>query len=177
MFCYDYTGYGINAGEPTSNDTLADIDAAYAQLIELGFAPSNIILYGRSVGSGPSCYLAARREVGGLILHSALVSGLQVISGRPACCNPSCVFCCCDVFRNRREITNVTCPVLMIHGRDDEVVPFWHGQELYNSCPNPSPVGPLWVDRADHNDVVEKAGATFFNTIRKFLETIPNNEL
>ena len=48
LCCLGFAGYGINAGEPTSNDTLADIDAAYAQLIELGFAPSNIILYGRS---------------------------------------------------------------------------------------------------------------------------------
>ena len=97
----------------------------------------------------------------------------QVVSGRPGCCTPSCAFCCCDVFRNRREMANVTCPVLMIHGREDQTVPFWHGEELYRSCPNPSPVGPLWVDHADHNNVVELAGATYFNTVSRFLMTIP----
>lgn len=60
----------------------------------------NIVLYGQSVGSGPVCNLAARVPLRGVVLHCALMTGLQTIFGPPTCCSPSCTFAPCDIYRN-----------------------------------------------------------------------------
>ena len=73
---YDYSGYGESTGIPTIANTIADIDACYQWLLQSGKRPQDIVLYGQSVGSGPSCDLAAREpELGGVILHSPLATG------------------------------------------------------------------------------------------------------
>jgi hypothetical protein len=93
VFAYDYSGYGAATGEATVGNTMADMEAVYEYLVGRGVDPSNIVLYGQSVGTAPSCHLAAKRPVRGVILHSPCVSGLQVLAGPPSCCSPSCVFC------------------------------------------------------------------------------------
>lgn len=62
VLAYDYTGYGVNRSEPSEEACYADIDAAFAFLTEKGVAPSNIVLWGRSLGSGPTCYLAEKQS-------------------------------------------------------------------------------------------------------------------
>eukprot|EP00884_Botryococcus_braunii_P006119 jgi/Botrbrau1/15508/Bobra.0225s0001.3 len=76
VMCYDYTGYGGSSGKPSVENTLADIDAVYEWLRNQGADPSDIVLYGQSVGSGPTGYLAAKEpRLAGVILHSPLASG------------------------------------------------------------------------------------------------------
>lgn len=70
---------------------------------------NDLILYGQSVGSGPSCYLASRRPVRALILHSPILSGLRVIT-------PNRCLCCCDIFPNVDRMPRMQCPVFVIHG-------------------------------------------------------------
>lgn len=73
---YDYSGYGASSGTATVAGTLNDISACLEWLYAAGKQPSDIVLYGQSVGSGPSVYLAAATpSVAGLVLHSALASG------------------------------------------------------------------------------------------------------
>ncbi|MHC5161599.1 MAG: alpha/beta hydrolase, partial [Planctomycetota bacterium] len=62
VFAYDYRGYGTSDGQPTEFNTYNDILAAYNYLTEdLKTDPNNIVVHGRSVGSGPSCFLASRK--------------------------------------------------------------------------------------------------------------------
>ena len=78
-------GYGKSNGSPTEKNCYADIEAAYRYLLEVRrIPPEQIVLYGRSLGSGPSCYLAAKtaregRSVGGVILQSPLLSAYRLI--------------------------------------------------------------------------------------------------
>jgi pimeloyl-ACP methyl ester carboxylesterase len=84
IMAYDYTGYGKSNGAPTEENCYADIESAYQYLLDVrGLQPEQIVLYGRSLGSGPSCYLASKtaREgssVGGVILQSPLLSAYRV---------------------------------------------------------------------------------------------------
>lgn len=48
-------------------------------------------------------------------------------------------------------ITQVNCPVLIMHGTKDSVVPLWHAQKLHQLCPNA--LTPLWVEGGDHDDL------------------------
>ena len=79
FFSYDYSGYGASTGKPSEKNLYADIEAAWGALrSRYGVSPENIILYGQSIGTVPTVDLAARYEVGAVILHSALMSGMRV---------------------------------------------------------------------------------------------------
>ena len=79
---YDYSGYGWSTGKPSIRNTFADIRTCWNYLVEsCGVDPKDIVLYGQSVGSGPTCEFASKLdELGGVVLHSPLASGKQVSS-------------------------------------------------------------------------------------------------
>jgi hypothetical protein len=108
--------------------------------------PSNcIIALGRLLGGGVTVDLASRRPLGGLIIESTFVTAFRVLTKIPLF--PS------DKFRNISKIKNVNCPVLVIHGEDDEVIPFWHGEKLFQQANEPKL--SLWVDGAGHNNFLK----------------------
>ena len=71
-----------------------------------------------------------------------------------------------DKFPNGDKIARVGCPVLVIHGRRDTVVPFWHGQRIYALARQPKEA--FWVDGAGHNDVAFVAGTEYFRKLQDF---------
>ncbi|KAG6747129.1 hypothetical protein POTOM_049509 [Populus tomentosa] len=107
---YDYSGYGQSSGKPSEHNTYADIEAAYKCLEEsYGAKQENIILYGQSVGSGPTVDLAARLpRLRAVVLHSPILSGLRVMY--PV--KRSYWF---DIYKNIDKIPLVKCPTLVIH--------------------------------------------------------------
>lgn len=77
---YDYAGYGASTGEPSEANLHADILAVHDFLEAAGIDPARqLVLYGQSVGSAPSTWLATHRPVLGLVLHTPLLSGLRVL--------------------------------------------------------------------------------------------------
>ena len=79
IFSYDYAGYGASRGKPSEKNLYADIDAAWQALrTRYCISPENIILYGQSIGTVPTVDLASRYQVGAVILHSPLMSGMRV---------------------------------------------------------------------------------------------------
>lgn len=98
---------------------------------DLGIPPENIILFGRSIGSGPSCYLAEKyQNIGGLILHAGLMSALRVIFSNLRWTLPF------DKFPNIDRIPNIKCPTFIIHGLRDEIVHVNHARRLWQACGN-----------------------------------------
>jgi acetyl esterase/lipase len=79
---YDYSGYGESGGMATENNTCSDVATVYDYVRKhISPDPVNIVLYGQSVGSGPSCSLAYKNhELGGMILHSPFTSGMRVLT-------------------------------------------------------------------------------------------------
>lgn len=79
---YDYSGYGESGGVATENNTYSDVATVYDYVREhVSPDPKNIVLYGQSVGSGPSCSLAYKKnDLGGMILHSPFTSGMRVLT-------------------------------------------------------------------------------------------------
>jgi fermentation-respiration switch protein FrsA (DUF1100 family) len=133
--------------------------AVYRHAVEtLKVPPSRIVLYGRSVGSGPASDLAARVPVGGLVLESAFVSAFRVLTKVPLL--PF------DRFHNLHHVRQVRAPILVIHGTDDEVIPVSHGRRLYEAAREPKQA--LWVEGAHHNDVPIVAGPRYWSTLAAF---------
>lgn len=159
ILAWDYRGYGLSDGRASEQATYADIEAVYHYLTDHEqIVPARILIHGRSVGCGPSVWLACRKPAGGLILESPFLSAYRVVTRIPLI--PF------DKYDNLGRIQNVHCPVLFIHGRDDRVVPFWHGETLYESANQPKT--NYWVDCAGHNDLVDKAGKTYWNILQDF---------
>ncbi|MEG3849113.1 alpha/beta hydrolase [Microcoleus sp. herbarium19] len=163
VFAYDYQGYGTSQGKPSEYNTYRDIEAACNYLTQqLGVPAKQIILYGRSVGGGPSIDLASRQTVGGLVVESSFVSAFRVLTRIPIL--PF------DKFVNIDKIGKVLSPVLVIHGKDDEVVPFWHGEQLFAAANEPKL--NFWVDGAGHNDLMDVAGDRYAETLRNFAKLV-----
>lgn len=151
---------------PSEKNLYADIDAAYHYLTtECGLAPSQIVCYGQSVGSAPTLDLAVRQPVGGVILHSALKSGLGVIHD----VKTTHWF---DVFQNIVKIRKVKCPVFVIHGTADTEVPFEHGVALYDSIPPEFAFDPWWVQEGGHNDIEIVWRSMYFLRLQNLLDAV-----
>jgi fermentation-respiration switch protein FrsA (DUF1100 family) len=149
VFAYDYEGYGTSEGKASEKVLYQDEAAAYDYLaIDLRTPPDRIIIFGRSVGTGPATYIAARRPAAGLILQSPFVSAFRVLTQIPLL--PF------DKFPNYKNIRHVHCPVLIMHSHGDTVIAPWHGQKLFDMANQPKQL--FWAQHADHNDMNQAAG-------------------
>ncbi|CAI9758721.1 unnamed protein product [Fraxinus pennsylvanica] len=138
MMGYDYSGYGQSTGKPSEQNTYADIEAVYKCLQDTyGVKEEDIILYGQSVGSGPTLDLASCfPRLRAVVLHSPIMSGLRVMY-------PVKRTYWFDIYKNIEKIPLVQCPVLVIHGTADDVVDCSHGKQLWELCKEK--YEPLWV--------------------------------
>ncbi|KAJ6396299.1 hypothetical protein OIU77_021348 [Salix suchowensis] len=160
---YDYSGYGKSTGKPTEQNTYVDIEAAYRCLEEkYGVKEEDVILYGQSVGSGPTLDLATRLpKLRAVVLHSPIASGLRVIY-------PVKRTYWFDIYKNIDKIPFVTCPVLVIHGTDDDVVSWSHGKQLWERCKEK--YEPLWVKGGNHCDL--ELYPQYIKHLKKFISAI-----
>ena len=111
IFAYDYSGYGLSTGEPSISNCHADIDAVYDFLTKRkSIDPKTIVVYGQSLGGGPTSYIASTREVAGVVLHSTFQSGLRVI--RNDIENTQFY----DIFPNIDLVPCIKAPIFIIHG-------------------------------------------------------------
>ena len=166
VLAYDYHGYGTSPGKPTEANAYRDEEAAYHYLIKNRGVPANRILaIGHSLGSAMAVDLASRRPLGGLIMESAFVSADRIVTTLPLL--PF------DKFQNLAKIKQVHCPVLIMHGRQDTVVAFWHGEMLFAEANEPKRA--LWVENAGHNDLFETAGPRYKQALKEFVALIEAN--
>ena len=129
---------------------------------QLGRHPERIITWGRSLGTGPSLYLASRRKVGGLILETPFLSAFRSATG--------ITMLPWDRFRNVDYTRGVNCPSLVIHGTLDEVVPFRQGREIFRQLPKPKKF--FKVVRGKHNDLWEVGGSGYREVLKEFIRSI-----
>lgn len=162
IIAYDYQGYGASGGKVGEGGCEEDIERVYAHLTgKLGIAPERIVIYGRSVGGGPSCYLASRRRAAALVLESPFTSAYRVMLPFTL---PG------DRFRNLELMSGIDMPVLIIHGDNDQVINVSHGRRLYAAAGEPK---RLWVvPGAGHNDLTEVAGERYWDVLSAFLASI-----
>ncbi len=119
----------------------------------------DIVLCGRSIGSGPSVYLAANRNPGALILISPFKSIRETANSILGFLK----YIVAERFRNIEVIEKVTCPLLIIHGQKDNLIPFTHSIELTQKTSGPYEL--ILPEEMDHNE---------FNLYEDFLEPITN---
>jgi len=109
------------------------------------------------------------------VLHSPLLSGIKVLDPVPErCCRPSCVFRCFDFFQNEEYMKYLSCPVFIIHGQRDDIIPFYHGYRLHKALSKSSLWPAYFPSRSGHNDIVETATRAYFGELSNFLNGLRN---
>ncbi|PHM11844.1 alpha/beta hydrolase [Nostoc sp. 'Peltigera malacea cyanobiont' DB3992] len=167
VFAFDYRGYGTSQGKPTESHAYEDINSAYNYLTQnLKISPERILVLGRSVGGGSAVNLAMQKPVAGLIIESSFISAFQVIV--PFRILPF------DKFPNLKNIKKVKCPILVIHGKADNIIPFTHGEKLFKAAR--SPKLSLWVEEANHNDLFSIAEEKYRQTLQDFTNLVKANQ-
>jgi len=136
VFIFDYRGYGQSQGKPTEQGTYTDAEAAWRYLVEeRQVSPNEVIVFGRSLGAAVATQLAQSHMPSALILESAFTS-LPDIAARLYPYLPVRLLLRFK-YNTAEYLSRVNCPVLIVHSRDDEIMPFSHGRQLFELANEP----------------------------------------
>lgn len=167
-----YRGYGKSSGRPSERGIYADGRAALRHVTEeWGFDTGRVILFGRSIGSAVAVEIGRNLSVGAVILVTPLTSGKAV--ARAQGFGPLAYFAG-DKFNNLAKIDQLRAPLLIIHGTEDRITPFYMGQQLYDQAPEPKQL--VVIEGGGHNDIGWTAQRDFWDAIKVFLRALENNE-
>ena len=135
-FIFDYRGYGQSEGTPTEQGTYLDVEAAWNYLVQKGQVdPTEIVVFGRSLGGAVAAWLAGKHAPRALIIESTFTSvpdiGAELYPYLPVKLLSALRYNTLEYLRR------VSCPVLVVHSADDEMISFTHGQRLFEAANEP----------------------------------------
>lgn len=165
VLIFDYRGYGRSEGKPSQVGVHRDARAAWDWLVhERGIPASRVSLFGRSLGGAVAIELATHVEPHRLIVESSFTSIADMAAvAMPMVPRPLVP----RLFDSITTIARVRCPVLVLHGTEDELVPFAMGRKLFDACHAPKRFVP--IEGAGHNDTVDVGGRPYVECIRSFV--------
>lgn len=133
----EYPTYGVYKDRELSEESIRVDGLHVYEFItsQIGINHNQIIVFGRSMGSGSACALASSKPIAGLILFSAYKSVKEAAKSLVGGFLAAFVK---ERFKNLDAIKKVKCPVLFIHGRKDKVIPFGHTVTLHQECTSAS---------------------------------------
>jgi fermentation-respiration switch protein FrsA (DUF1100 family) len=152
----EYRGYASSTGSPSERGLKLDGEAAYAAAVASGVAPERIVALGESLGSGVAVALAARHNLGALVLDSPYSSIVDVAASAYWFVPVRALLR--DPFRNDLLIGSIDTPTLIVHGSKDVVVPIRFGEKLFGLA---NPPKDFWrVEGAAHLAMGERLAET-----------------
>ena len=165
VFIFDYHGYGRSNGRPSERGLYKDAQAAYRYLIEeRNISPSRIILYGESLGGAIAVDLGIKKVTKALIIESAFTSAPDVAKVVypffPA-------FLISSKFDTLSKINKTEIPKLIIHSKNDEIIPFSQSLKLFDASPSPK---KHLVLVGSHNTCYMDSKDLYVSGIHEFLE-------
>ena len=167
VLIFDYQGYGRSEGKPSELGTYQDARAALDQLRHIkGEESEPVVYYGHSLGTAIAVNLAAEQPPTGLVLVSPFTS-ISDMAGRAFPWLPVS-WLVRGHYDTLSVIPNVNSPVLFLHGEDDELVPFAHGERLFRAAREPKAFQAL--AQTGHNDTFQTGGEVYWGAIEGFLD-------
>ncbi|HVR67252.1 MAG TPA: alpha/beta hydrolase [Verrucomicrobiae bacterium] len=131
----EYRGFGGNSGSPSEQGFYDDARAAIGFLRQQGVEPGRIVFYGESLGSGVAVQMATEFACGALVLEAPYSSVADVAQGRYWMFPVKALVR--DRFDSTAKIAGVRCPIFIMHGTADRVIPIRYGERLYTLAPSP----------------------------------------
>ncbi len=168
VLIFDYRGYGQSEGSPSEQGTYQDAEAAWDYLTrQREIPPSQIILFGRSLGAAIASRLAVDQEPLGLIVESAFSS----VPDMAAHYYPYLPVRWISRFQynTRKHLISLNRPLLIIHSPDDEIIPYDHGQQLFAAAREPKQFLSI---RGGHNDGFLLSGEQYTRGLEGFINTL-----
>lgn len=135
ILAVEYPGYGVyqEEGGCDAERITQDCDVIYRFVLKeiKGLEEKDILLFGRSMGSGPASYLASNYRPGALILMSPYTSIRNVVRSKVGSFLSNLV---AEHFDNLKLMPKVRCPTFIVHGQKDSLIPWDHAQQLHDKC-------------------------------------------
>mmetsp|Transcript_9904 Transcript_9904/g.11210 ORF Transcript_9904/g.11210 Transcript_9904/m.11210 type:complete len:198 (+) Transcript_9904:67-660(+) len=129
VLAVEFPGYGIYPGTPNSKEILEDANTVFDYITKhCGWNSKDIIIFGRSLGTGPATELAADKEPGALLLMSGYTSIRGVVKHISGYFTQYLIS---ERFKNIDLMEFVHCPTFLIHGQLDELIPYSHSERLH----------------------------------------------
>ncbi len=162
VFLLEYRGYGGNPGSPSEQGLYADAHAALEFLIQNDVKSEHIVVYGESLGTGVATQIAAENPICALILQSPFTSLVALSKYH----YPWIILQPRDRFDSLGRIEKIHAPLLILHGNQDQLVPFSEGMTLYRHANEPKKI--IEFDQHNHNDLGKASG--FYDEIIHFVQ-------
>lgn len=165
VLLFDYRGYGRSTGRPDEKGTYRDARAARAALLaQPGVSAAAVVYLGESLGGAVAAELAIAEPPAGLVLQSAFTSVRDMARLHyPAI--PSALVP--NAYPTLDRVARVACPVLVLHGERDDIVPVAHGRALFAAAPGPKRIEV--APHAGHNDFLSVTGGAYARTIAEWV--------
>lgn len=165
ILLFDYRGFGLSQGSPDEIGTYRDVQAAWDYLIdERSIPPEQIVLHGRSLGGALASYCAKENTPEFLIIESTFTSIPDICSNLYPWL-PARILGRVE-YPVLEYVSEVKCPILVIHSTEDEMIPFEHGESIYEVANEPKRLLPI---RGDHNTGFLTSGQMYIEGLEHFL--------
>jgi len=164
ILIFDYRGYGRSTGRPTEGGLYKDAQAVYRYLVSRkGVSPEGLIFYGESLGGAVAIELANKRKVKALITECTF-SSVRDVARTVYPYLPS--FFISPSFNSLDKIKNINIPKLIIHSKNDEIIPFKQSIKLFEAAPEPK---THLVLTGSHNNCFQDSRDSYLQGIEEFL--------
>ena len=160
-----WRGFSGNKGEPTEQGLYQDARSAVKWLIKQGVFEENIIIYGESLGTGVTTEIAQNRNFAGIILESPFTS--MVAAGKSKYPIFPIRLLLKDRYESDKKIKNIKSPVLIMHGEQDNIVPFWMGEKMFELANEPK-----YSYFSKYDDHMMDFNNELINSIKLFLKSL-----
>jgi fermentation-respiration switch protein FrsA (DUF1100 family) len=169
IFIFDYRGYGLSGGRPSEAGTYRDGVAALEQLAEkIGSRRPPSVLFGRSLGAAVAVEMATLFPTDGLILESPFLSIREM--ARVIFPRLPIGSLLTTRYNVHEKIKSIKVPLLVLHGDRDDIVPFEHGQMIFEAAPEPKRF--FKIAGAAHNDTYAVGGRGYFQQLKEFIDWV-----
>lgn len=129
----EYPQYGVYKHRTISESQIfSDAETVYDFCVnKMRYSPRNIIIAGRSIGTGPAIYLASIKKARLLSLITPYLSIKKIAISRTILGH-----LITDIFNSEKYLPNVKCPIFVLHGKQDETIPYSQAEGIYNMMKN-----------------------------------------
>ncbi len=165
VFIFDYRGYGQSEGKVSETGTYLDAEAAWSYLVETrGIDADEIVVFGRSLGASIAAWLAHHHRPAALILESSF-------SSVPSMAQRLYPFLPVKLLSNfsydtRQYVSRISCPLLVVHSKNDEIIPYAEGRLVFDAAPADKQFLDL---RGGHNDGFLVTGEVYRDGLNRFI--------
>ena len=160
-----WRGFSGNKGQPTEQNLYEDADSAVQWLKSKGVKENNIIIYGESLGTGVATEIAQNKNFAGIILESPFTSMIEV--GKNNYPYLPVKFLLKDKYESDKKIKNIKSPILIMHGKVDNIVPFYMGKKMYELANDPK-----YSYFSEYDDHMMEYNKKLLNVLKKFIYSL-----